>query len=79
MPYADSITKNLTACTPPGLKITLIRLGRLDVQFRVSPPRGNSFLLRSNKPDIFTFPSNAKQIQALFSESAMRHDMARCT
>lgn len=63
MSYIDSITKNLPTCTPPGVQITLTRLGRLHLQFRVGPPGGGSFLLRSNKPDIFKFPSNAKKIQ----------------
>lgn len=65
MPRYDSITTNLPLCTPPGLHVVLWQLADAYVVFRIQ--RADLvFFLRSDRPDVFGFPSNAKFLRLLF-------------
>lgn len=72
MLYRDSITRNLPLFTPPDLQVTLRRAGRTKVQFRIKGA-GRSFLLTSNRPDIFAFEENSKQLTEFFADAYQRY------
>ncbi|WP_286915684.1 MULTISPECIES: hypothetical protein [Pseudomonas] len=69
----DSITSNLPLCTPLGLQVTLWQLGQADVVFKIQ--RADLvFFLRSDRPDIFGFPSNANSLRLLFMTAVDSQD-----
>lgn len=75
MLYRDSITQNLPLFTPPGLQVALRRAGRTKVQFRIKRA-GRSFLLTSNRPDIFAFKENSKSLTKFFTDAYQRYTNA---
>lgn len=72
MLYHDSITCNLSLFSPPDVQVMLRRIGRKQVQFRIEG-FGRSFLLRSDRPDIFAFKENEKQLKQLFADVYQRY------
>jgi len=75
MLYRDSITQNLPLFSPTGLQVTLRRAGRKQVQFRIEGS-GRSFLLTSNRPDIFAFKGNSKNLTNFFTDAYQRYTSA---
>lgn len=72
MLYHDNIIRNLPFYCPPGLQVTLKRVGRTKGQFRIKGA-DRSFLLTSNRPDIFTFESNDTQMKRFFADAYQRY------
>lgn len=72
MLYHESITRNLPLYCPPSLQVTLRRIGRKKLQFRVEG-EGRSFLLRSNRPDVFSFEENKNQLKQFFANAYKRY------
>lgn len=71
MLYHDSITRNLPFFCPPGLQVKLRRIGRTKAQFRIEGA-GRTFLLSINRPDIFAFEENEKQLKQFFADAYRR-------
>jgi hypothetical protein len=66
MLYQESIIRNLPCFSPPGIRVTLRRLGRNKVQFRIESAN-RSFLLQTDRPDIYSFIENTNQMRAFFA------------